>query len=122
MNAREFIDALHALETQGDVERLVALYRDDSRTSNPHDDRPHEGRDGARRFWNAYRDSFERIHSEFHNIVENDDVAILEWTSDGRMATGDPVRYDGVSVVEFGDGGIRRFRAYFDPHEVQVKE
>ena len=40
---------------------------------------------------------------------------MLEWTSRGRLAHGTEFAYDGVSVVEYEDGEVRRFRAYFDP-------
>lgn len=119
MNAKTFIAALRELEERGDAERLISLYREDAETRNPTDPEPHEGVDGAREFWTKYRDSFEDIHSEFHAVVENDGCAVLEWTSTGTSASGDPVHYDGVSVVEYDDGGIRRFRAYFDPTELR---
>ncbi len=115
MDAKTFIDALRELEERGDTERLIALYREDAETRNPTDAEPHEGIDGARDFWTKYRESFEDVHSDFHAVVENDGCVILEWTTTGTSSRGNPVQYDGVSVVEYDDGGIRRFRAYFDP-------
>ena len=118
--AERFIEALRRLEEGGDLEAMVPLYADGARLSNPTDERPHEGPDGARRFWGAYRAAFADVHSEFRNVVETDDVAILEWRSRGRTADGGDFEYDGVSVVEFADGRIRRFRAYFDPNELRA--
>jgi ketosteroid isomerase-like protein len=119
-HARRFIDALHRLEEQHDLDGMAALFADDAETSNPTDDTPHRGVEGARRFWDAYRRSFTEIHSEFRNVATDGDVAILEWRSRGHAAEGAPVDYDGVSVVEFADGRVRRFRAYFDPSALQA--
>lgn len=115
-----FIAALHRLEEQNDTEGMVSLFADDAELSGPTDAEPHRGREGARRYWQAYRASFAEVHSEFRNVVADDGVAILEWTSRGRGAGGAPFEYDGVSVVEFEDGRIRRFRAYFDPSYLQA--
>ena len=119
-HAQQFIDALHRLEEQHDLDGMVALFADESETSNPTDASPHQGRDGARHFWDGYRRSFEEIHSEFRNVVATDDVAILEWTSRGKAVEGAPVEYDGVSVVEYEGGRVKRFRAYFDPSALQA--
>lgn len=118
MNAQNFIDALRAIEEHRDFSPMLALYADDCETSNPSDRRPHRGRDGAERFWHAYRAAFKDVHSDFRAVVEGDDKAILEWTSRGRNAHGEDFEYDGVSVVELEDGKIRRFRAYFDPADI----
>ena len=114
--AQRFIDALYTLENDGDVEGIAALYTAEAEVSNPMDAEPHRGQEGAREFWSKYRQSFERVHSEFRNVVESDDAALLEWRSDGRTAAGEDFSYDGVSVLEFTEDRISRFRAYFDPH------
>lgn len=118
--ADEFIAALRQCEDQGSVDALAALYADDARTSNPTDQQPHEGADGARRFWEAYRKSFQTIHSRFHTILEGEDKAMLEWTSDCETAAGVRTSYDGVSVFETRGGKIVRFTAYFDPAELNA--
>jgi ketosteroid isomerase-like protein len=119
--AEQFIAALRRLEEHGDVEALAGLYADDARTTNPTDSRPHEGVEGARKFWLAYRASFERIHSRFHAALESDDRAMLEWTSECRTAAGVETTYDGVSVYETRGGKIVRFTAYFDPAELSAR-
>ena len=118
--ADEFIAALRQNEDQGNVDALAALYADDAKTSNPTDRNPHEGVDGARRFWEAYRKSFATIHSRFHSILEGEDKVMLEWTSDCETAAGVKTSYDGVSVVETRGGKIARFTAYFDPAELNA--
>jgi len=118
--ADEFIAALRECEDAGRVDALAALYADDARTSNPTDQTPHEGADGARRFWEAYRKSFATIHSRFHTILEGEDKAMLEWTSDCETAAGVKTSYDGVSVFETRGGKITRFTAYFDPADLNA--
>jgi ketosteroid isomerase-like protein len=118
--AQRFIGALYRLENDGDVDTIAGLYGDAAEVSNPTDTKPHRGRDGAREFWSKYRESFEHVHSEFRNVVESDDTALLEWRSDGRTAAGEDFSYDGVSVIEFDGDSIRRFRAYFDPHALSA--
>ena len=119
--AEEFIAALRRCEEHGDVEALAALYAEDARTSNPTDQHPHEGVDGARRFWDAYRKSFATIHSRFHAVLESEDRAMLEWTSECETAAGVRTSYDGVSVFETRDGKIVRFTAYFDPMDLSAR-
>ena len=119
-HADAFIAALRRLEEHGDVEAMVTLFAEDAELSSLTDAAPHHGREGARRYWEAYRDSFQEVRSEFRNVVSGDDVVVLEWTSHGRGAEGRAFEYDGVSVVEFEDGRIRRFRAYFDPSDLQA--
>lgn len=114
-HADRFIEALRALEEDDNLDDMVSLYADGAELRNPTDDAGHRGPEGARRFWDAYRHTFDEIHSEFHSVAEGDGVAMLEWTSRGRMAGGEEIEYDGVSVVEFDGDRIRRFRAYFDP-------
>lgn len=112
--ARRFIDALHELEERRDVEKLVQLFSDGAELQNPVI-APTHGKEGVREFWEHYRKSFGDVHSRFLNVVSDDRSALLEWRSEGTSANGTRFRYGGVSVLEFGDGGIERFRTYFDP-------
>lgn len=115
--ADTFIAALHTLEESRDVGPIAALFAPDATTSNPLVKHAGEGKQGAEAFWTSYRAAFETIRSEFRNIFEDDNVAILEWVSEGSSKEG-PVHYGGVSVVEYGEGGVTAFRAYFDPTQV----
>lgn len=115
-SAQEFVAALRRVEEEGDVEAMAALHADDARLRGPSDRHPHTGPEGARRFWGAYRNSFQSIRSRFHAVLESEGRVMLEWTSDCRTAAGVETSYDGVSVVETRDGRIVRFSAYFDPH------
>lgn len=122
--AQTFIDALHTLE-QGsvdDVDALVALFSDDARLINAAlklagDER--RGQDGARSFWQEYRRTFGEAYSEFFQVTTSDDAAGLFWTTKGTGNDGQPMEYDGVSLLVFDDQGkIARFRGYYDTREL----
>ena len=121
MRAQTFIDALEALEQRNDLGPIVALHADDAEVSNPNEPAPLRGREGAERFWRAYRDAFGEIRSEFRHVLEDDGAALLEWTSTGTLASGSKLRYDGVTSLEWSGDRVRRFRAYFDPRDVTEK-
>jgi ketosteroid isomerase-like protein len=112
--ASKFIEALEELHSNRDVEPLLELFGDDATLSKagiPHD---RHGRDGARTFWQDYRDVFDAVEATFQHTVTDDDVVFLEWKSTGTLRDGTDFRYDGVSVLE-GDGDtITAFRTYYD--------
>ena len=112
IDARTFIDALHALEAERDVAPIAQLFAPGAQVSNPLVETHGEG--GARAFWTAYRDSFDTLRSEFTSVLEQDGRIALEWSTTARVK-GRDVAYDGVSVLETGDGGVTAFRTYFDP-------
>ena len=110
VTAQTFIDALHRLEGERDVQTIAALHAPDAIISNPLVKT--EGGEGAAAFWEAYRKSFDDIRSEFSTILEHDGRIALEWRSTGT-AKGQPFAYEGVSILEAGDQ-ITAFRTYFD--------
>ena len=117
VTADQFIAALREVEDRGNVKAMGPLHTDDADISNVAMTDSDRGPAGAEQFWTKYRESFTRVHSEFRNIVESDRAALLEWTTEVTTAVGVSTTYDGVSVIEYGDGGrIRRFRAYFNPN------
>lgn len=119
MNARQFIDALRAIEDHGDVEPMAKLYAHEARLWNPQLHEPLRGPDGARHFWQEYRKTFESVHSEFQSVVEGDGIASLEWNSTGLLShDNESIQYRGVSMVEWSEGKITRFAAYFDPNRL----
>src|SRR5690606_10190692 len=63
-----FIDALRALEAEGNVEAIASLFTDDAELSTPTDTAPHRGTSGARTFWENYRRTFAEIDSEFRHV------------------------------------------------------
>jgi len=112
--ASEFIEALRRVEEEGELEPMARLFTEDAELSNPTMPRIERGPDGALRFWDMYRRSFQGIRSQFRRVIEGDEVAALEWTSLGTSPEGAEVVYEGVTVIEYAGGKITRFKAYFD--------
>lgn len=115
---QRFIDALQKLESDGDPGDLVDLYGADAVCGNIATETTYDGPDGARDFWSGYRSTFSEIRSEFRDVVSSDGAAALEWVTTAKLSGGDPVEYEGVTVLEFGDGAITRSTAYFDPRAI----
>jgi ketosteroid isomerase-like protein len=113
--ARQFIDALHSLERDGDVSELVGLFAEDCEITNVLSERVFRGRDGARLFWCDYRSYFTELDSEITNVVQSGDRIALEWVSHGTNLRGAPVTYDGITMLQMKNGRVHRFHAYFNP-------
>lgn len=113
--AQSFADALQQLERSGDVDGFVSgTFVDDVELVRPETGQHERGTGGARQFWQQYVDQFQEIRSEFARVVDGD-VAVLEWTSTGRLAGGADISYRGVSLLDFdGDGRVSRFATYYD--------
>ena len=109
-----FIEALHRLHADRDVEGLVSLFGEHATLSKLGSQHEAEGPDGARRFWQDYRDVFDAIEATFTHTVADGTTVALEWTSTGSLPGGHPLSYAGVSVLE-GDGEqLTGFRTYYD--------
>lgn len=126
-SADRFIDTLHAIEggdTTG-IDRMVELFAENAELTNPIIERagsPRSGRNQVATFWQNYRASFTDIQSEFYDITSSERAAGLFWRSTGTLATGAPLAYEGVSLLEFDDTGkIARFKGYFDSDQVVAK-
>lgn len=121
--ARRFIDALWKLETANEVDPIVELFAGECQVGNVVSPRTFEGKDGARAFWQIYRETLGDVKSEFRNVIATEGRAALEWTTTGTTHQGKKIDYGGVSILEFEDDRIARFWAYFDPsklgHEIQ---
>lgn len=112
--AEKFMQTLQQIEEKKDVEPLVSLFTEDAELSNLATPSPLQGKDGARQFWQKYLSVFRQIHSKFTNVVESNGSAVLEWTSEGSLTSGEPLKYQGVSIIETVDGKVQRFRTYYD--------
>ena len=112
--AQRFIEHLRQAEKSQKVEPLVPLFTPGATLARVGHAEPETGHDGARRFWQQYLDAFREIGSEFTHITEADGRAVLEWTSAGALVDGRPVRYAGVSILEFDGEQVRAFRTYYD--------
>lgn len=109
-----FMHTLQQIEKTGEIELLVNLFSNDAELINLAMLEPLKGKEGARRFWDKYLSVFDRIHSEFTNVVESNSTSVLEWVSKGTLSTSEEITYRGVSVLEFNNGKVHRFRTYYD--------
>ena len=112
--AERFMQALQKIEQTKDVEPLVSMFSEDAELSNLATPSPLHGKEGARQFWQKYLSVFQNIRSKFNNVVENNGSAVLEWTSEGALSSGEALNYRGISVIETDNGQVRRFRTYYD--------
>lgn len=116
--ADKFVEALWKLEEDRDVEELVEIHAEDCTTGNVAVPQTFDGHEGLREFWTNYRNTFDDMKSEFHNVfADGDGHAALEWTTEGS-ANDNTVSYQGVSILEIEDGKVKRFMAYFDPRSL----
>jgi ketosteroid isomerase-like protein len=121
-HALNFIDQLRRLE-DGDasaVDALAGLFAANAQLRNPIVD--HGGREQIAAFWRNYRASFGTVQSTFSHITVADHCAGLFWRSVGTGPHGQPVDYEGVTLLEFDEtGNITRMRGYFDSREVRIE-
>ncbi len=122
--AQQFIDALHKLE-QGDADaadQITQLFSDDAQLTNAAlqlASEEHTGREGIRKFWSEYRRTFGEIYSDFHHTTTNNEAAGLFWTAKGTGNKGQPLQYDGATLLVYGDDGkISRFQGYYDTRQL----
>jgi ketosteroid isomerase-like protein len=112
--AEKFMQTLQQIEENKNVEPLVSLFTEDAELSNLATPSPLQGKDGARQFWQKYLSVFQQINSKFTNVVESNSSAVLEWSSEGTLTSGEPLKYQGVSIIETVYGKVQRFRTYYD--------
>lgn len=124
----EFIRNLQAAERSGNPRDLVEMFDANAELANltrtnTHSKTTHK--DSALHFWRQYLAAFESVQTEFTHQIDNGHAAVLEWWSRGLLSMGTPVRYNGVTVIEYEDGRILRLRTYYDsaallPHAVSA--
>ncbi len=113
--AKQFIDALHKLERDRDLETIVGLFSEDCDIGNV----VTEDKDiGAEKFWSSYRESFGEVESTFRNEIITENRAALEWKTTGTSSEGNEFEYEGMSILEIDGERITRFFAYFDPNKL----
>lgn len=122
--ADKFVEALGKLEASRELEPLVAVFAGNCEVGNIVSPEKFHGRDGARKFWTTYRDTFGDVRSTFRNIFATENRAALEWVTEGTTSGGTAFKYEGVSILEIEGEQVTRFRAYFDAGELgqQVKQ
>jgi ketosteroid isomerase-like protein len=112
--AYRFIQALNALEEDGEIEPIVATFAEFCEIGTPAIPAKLHGKAQAREFWRGYRTAFRNIHSTFRNIVIGDNSIALEWTASGINRSGKEFQYEGVSILDTSGPRITHFRSYFD--------
>lgn len=112
--ARRFADAVVQSEASGDAEPVVALFHDDAELRSLVHDAPLRGLEGARKFWREYLASFRELRSRFERVSDDGELGVLEWVTEATLASGEPITYRGVSLVEHDGGRVRSFRTYYD--------
>ena len=78
------------------------------------DGSPITGPEPFKSFWNALRSAFSSIHVDIHHVIEQGDLALLQWTITmthtgefmGMPATGRTVAATGMSLQRFENGKI----------------
>ena len=125
--AKEFIDALHALEagSDADAQGVAQMFAQDATLTNSALDLKGtsvKGQDRILEFWVQYKAQLGQAKSNFHHITTSAAAAGLFWTTDGSSPSGEDISYHGVSLLQFNDEGlIEFFRGYYDTRELQVK-
>jgi ketosteroid isomerase-like protein len=116
-----FMRCLREAEQSHDLNSLCDLFTDDADMLNLTRQRS-SGAKGhqPRPFWSHYVGAFEKVESHFTNVIDDGRHAVLEWHSIGRLPMGLPVEYNGVSILEYRNGKIHRFRTYYDSAAFQA--
>ncbi|MES2855594.1 MAG: nuclear transport factor 2 family protein [Bdellovibrionota bacterium] len=117
---RDFIKGLQSAEENGDPTSLAKLFAPEAELLNltrPTARASESNRKKACKataFFSQYLSAFDYVSSHFTNVIEDQDSAVLEWHSTGRLHMGKQVDYSGVSVLEHDGEKIKSFRTYYD--------
>lgn len=110
---QNFMDALGTLERTQGADALVGLFADEA-TLERLNHRTYQGRADTETFWESYLSPFAEITTEFFNVTEDGDGAVLEWVSKGHLQGGKAIEYRGSSSLSFAGDKIASFRTYYD--------
>ncbi|MCV2491228.1 nuclear transport factor 2 family protein [Geodermatophilus sp. YIM 151500] len=109
-----FTEALHRIDSDRDVQPMVDLTGDDAELIKLDEHHETTGKDGAKTFWEDYRNVFGELETTFTNSIVGERSAALEWTSEGTLRNGKQFRYRGVTVIEGDDEALTGVRTYYD--------
>ena len=109
-----FTEALHRIDADRDTGPMLELTADDAELVKLDEHHAASGKDGAKTFWEDYRNVFGDLETTFTHTVVGDDVAALEWTSTGTLRSGKPFEYKGVTVIQGDDEKVSGVRTYYD--------
>lgn len=110
---KAFMDALQELESNQNPDTIVARFTDNA-TLERLTHKTYSGKADAEKFWGEYLEPFNHISTEFYNVTEDDDGAVLEWKSEGELKGGKAIHYKGVSSLSFEGEKVKSFRTYYD--------
>lgn len=112
---QRFMSALQQLDSSGETDAIEALFSDEAELLRPEVDKAGSSNQEPARFWSEYRDQFSSVSTEFDEVQDNGSFVALEWRSKGKLSTGRPIEYAGVSLLALDDTGkVRRFATYYD--------
>jgi ketosteroid isomerase-like protein len=126
-HTQAFAEALHAVDRrdEGAIERMVDLFSPQATLTNAAlklAGEERSGHEGARTFWEQYQHSFQAASTAFFELTSSARGGGLFWTTSGTDAAGDPISYDGVTLLIFDDSGkIAQFRGYYDTRELSKR-
>jgi ketosteroid isomerase-like protein len=116
-----FMRRLRESESAHTVKELALLFSENAELENLTRPTQHKmsgnanvQRHSPEMFWRQYLSAFETIESHFTNVTDDGRTAVLEWHSTGKLAAGHAIEYSGVSILEYTDGKIDKFRTYYD--------
>ncbi|MDQ3616120.1 MAG: pyridoxamine 5'-phosphate oxidase family protein [Actinomycetota bacterium] len=105
--ADKFAAALQRFEESGDSTDLCGQFAEAAGLGRPVVDQSDPHHSDVRKFWETYRSQFSHISTEFPTVDEAGDLAVLEWSSKGELATGRCIDYRGVSLLTFDETDLR---------------
>ena len=109
-----FTAALHTIDSDRDVAPMLELTGDDAELMKLDERNETSGKDGAKTFWEDYRNVFGDLETTFTGSVIGETSAALEWTSTGTLRSGSPFTYRGVTVIEGDEERLTGVRTYYD--------
>ena len=83
-----FTAALHTIDSDRDVAPMLELTGDDAELMKLDERNEASGKDGAKTFWEDYRNVFGDLETTFTGSVIGETSAALEWTSTGTLRSG----------------------------------
>lgn len=113
-NADTFRETLQQMEVTKDVSKMVAFFHEDATVDTPAHEQKLIGHAAIETFWREYLHAFGSVRSTFTVERTIGDTSILEWTSEGALPTGKPIKYRGVTILTFKGYKIATFTAYYD--------
>ncbi len=109
-----FTAALHAIDADRDTGPMIELTADDAQLMKLDEHHAASGKEGAKTFWEDYRNVFGDLETTFTSTVVGEDIAALEWTSTGTLRSGTPFEYKGVTIIQGDDQLVSGVRTYYD--------